>query len=67
MQMLYDAMFENIFTGLPIVNSLVRGHNSLKSVTNMLQATTEIQDESLYFEVGAARDSENVLLMYCIE
>ena len=23
MQMLYDAMFENIFTGLPVVNSLV--------------------------------------------
>ena len=23
MQMLYDGMFENLFTGLPIVNSLV--------------------------------------------
>lgn len=23
MQMLYDAMFENVFTGLPIVKSLV--------------------------------------------
>lgn len=59
MQMLYDGMFENIFTGLPIVNSLV----SVESLylyyvsADHGQAITEVLDETLYAEVSSFSNS----------